>query len=472
MRYIYENATTVHIWLSTSMDEHPHVLQRLANLNKQSTTDDLGNHVSFWRPLDAINNDKYWSRVWIQQEVAFARKLLIHCRKSVFPGECLHCFQNLIEDKVAAFVDLGWIVLSLIFADLSGVHRASRGDEETTRGRRASRPYSNLIKALCSCEHLVATDPRDKVYALLSLVGSDLVSEFGVDYAMPVVEVYLKVARFALEKDHSIGFLAREMRSSGKYDIPSWVPDWSAVASERVFAEEYVMRPENGQGLRYCPRISEDGLRLTVFGKHLDTVSRIDSTMSWLCKADNWESIAQIWFDQLRLIDEILSGDDGIRPASLDDICEAAWETFFRTMIRADNPAGRIGIREYLPQFKTLLEDVLERQWRVLSALGAVSEIARFLWCSFVEICWMKTHWRYLCITNSRTMGLVPDNIAQCGDQIWALLHCSTPILLRPIDDHYEVIGPCYIDDEHIHEDLMGGLADDQKYPISEIVLR
>ena len=71
----------------------------------------------------------------------------------------------------------------------------------------------------------------------------------------------------------------------------------------------------------------------------------------------------------------------------------------------------------------------------------------------------------------SGTFGLVPLS-AQPGDEVWALLHCPKPILIRPVDGHYRVLGPCHIDDQHVFEDLMGGLADEQKYPIQETILR
>ncbi|KAH9215469.1 hypothetical protein DL95DRAFT_388612, partial [Leptodontidium sp. 2 PMI_412] len=41
--------------------------------------DDLGDNPEFWQPIKSIVEDPYWSRVWVQQEIAYAKKLLIYC---------------------------------------------------------------------------------------------------------------------------------------------------------------------------------------------------------------------------------------------------------------------------------------------------------------------------------------------------------------------------------------------------------
>ena len=108
------------------------------------------------------------------------------------------------------------------------------------------------------------------MYAILSLVDGDLVSEFDVDYRNAVIEVYSTVASFVLEKYHSLGFLMRVFQSNRKHAILSWMPDWScdSTGAPPVVASQPIMRCVDGQGPRYSPHISEDGLSLTVSGKH------------------------------------------------------------------------------------------------------------------------------------------------------------------------------------------------------------
>jgi len=73
---------------------------------------------------------------------------------------------------------------------------------------------------------------------------------------------------------------------------------------------------------------------------------------------------------------------------------------------------------------------------------------------------WM---FRRLMTTNMGRIGMVSCR-ARKGDQIWVLLGCSVPVVLRRCDSKqsYEVVGECYIEDYmkgEIIEDLRGGTA-------------
>jgi hypothetical protein len=303
MRQIYQNVSTVHIWLDVSLqDDHP-AYQRLADLN-ESAIDDLGDDALFWKPLLAIGKDEYWTRVWIQQEVAFARRV-VHCRTHTILGDRLLRFQHLIhEKKMASRTDLNsrWDSLDLHYVDLSGPHRDRPGENRNSLTSPSSRRHTNIVETLSLCEHLSATDPRDRVYAILSLVDGDLVSEFDIDYRNTVIEVYSKVTSFVLEKYNSLGFLMRAFQSTRKHALPFWVPDWSCTltGAPPVVTSQLIMRCADGQGPRYSPHISEDGLSLTAFGKQLDTLAAIHTRMSWQRDISGL-SYVRIWVNQLKL---------------------------------------------------------------------------------------------------------------------------------------------------------------------------
>jgi hypothetical protein len=94
---------------------------------------------------------------------------------------------------------------------------------------------------------------------------------------------------------------------------------------------------------------------------------------------------------------------------------------------------------------------------------------------------WMKerqwwfptTIGKCLYVTNSGRFGLALPR-ALSGDEIWAVLHCPVLMVLRRVDDHFQVVGACILDDPHcsIEKDLLNGLADEEKYSLSEIELR
>jgi hypothetical protein len=51
---------------------------------------------------------------------------------------------------------------------------------------------------------------------------------------------------------------------------------------------------------------------------------------------------------------------------------------------------------------------------------------------------------RRFMVTKSGYMGLVPI-LTEVGDVICVLFGCDTPLVLRPVNDYYILIGECYV---------------------------
>lgn len=81
----------------------------------------------------------------------------------------------------------------------------------------------DLLDLADRCRELEATDPRDKIYALLGLAEDD---QFEVDYDESVREVYQRFAVACIERSGTLGIL-NFVIGSYRNDIPSWVPDWT-----------------------------------------------------------------------------------------------------------------------------------------------------------------------------------------------------------------------------------------------------
>lgn len=55
---------------------------------------------------------------------------------------------------------------------------------------------------------------------------------------------------------------------------------------------------------------------------------------------------------------------------------------------------------------------------------------------------------RSLFSTKDGVLGLAPEDVSQ-GDEVWSLDGCPLHMALRSQGDHLEVIGPCFLDEQH-----------------------
>jgi hypothetical protein len=72
-----------------------------------------------------------------------------------------------------------------------------------------------------------ATDPRDRVYALLGIANDAAAKDIVADYTLPCEQAYIMTARVLLQHGHDDILSLCRTRGECK-NLPSWVPDWSA----------------------------------------------------------------------------------------------------------------------------------------------------------------------------------------------------------------------------------------------------
>lgn len=72
----------------------------------------------------------------------------------------------------------------------------------------------------------VATDPRDKVFAVRELFPH-LLGEITVDYTRPVEEIFADATRILIEKTRNLITIFYSIGSDGADKLPSWAVDWA-----------------------------------------------------------------------------------------------------------------------------------------------------------------------------------------------------------------------------------------------------
>ncbi|ETS80777.1 hypothetical protein PFICI_08306 [Pestalotiopsis fici W106-1] len=170
----------------------------------------------------ALEGRKYFTRLWILQEIALARQAIVLCGTSSFPWKDItDCFADKFELAPNQQLVLGFN-RSIYTRPGMELHLLDGG-----------RP---------AC----AKDPRDKVYGLLGLLPSRRIGTVVADYTISAQQLYTEVA-VQLAKIH--GWPAVLARAGSKYQslssLPSWVPDWTCAPTK--LTEYYAPPPPTAQ---------------------------------------------------------------------------------------------------------------------------------------------------------------------------------------------------------------------------------
>jgi hypothetical protein len=291
MRKIYTQATAVRVYIDRSILISDAVYQMLQNLSEKGDGSSLGDDSSIWHPVAHLLQDKYWERLWIQQELVLAKKIVIHCNSTQIDGGALMAFQTLLLRRAhpeLQFSNPGhkrglsqpddWTALSnsIALTMVPSKHllwwRKMREQKQPIlllelvppselSELGAQIPWQDwenkeiipvcLFGAMRVAARLKVTDPRDRVYGILGLVIDVESGDIPIDYTKTEAEVQTDVARFLLRKTRKLMFLPHagldnDLQADGSQQDalrqlsspspiaqapnlsrPSWIPRWT-----------------------------------------------------------------------------------------------------------------------------------------------------------------------------------------------------------------------------------------------------
>ena len=149
------------------------------------------------------------------------------------------------------------------------------------RQRNRHRRGDNVIflRVLYFFSHSRCEDPRDKVFAALSILNLGTALHLKADYHKPLNEVYLDVVRGCLnnceDEYRKLDFLGyaedgKRNRDEGIH-LPTWVPDWRRSRRHLPLSVRWKSTPHNSSMLRN-PRIEVDEDELHLRGWLADCV--------------------------------------------------------------------------------------------------------------------------------------------------------------------------------------------------------
>ncbi|PPJ56526.1 hypothetical protein CBER1_03905 [Cercospora berteroae] len=174
--------------------------------------------------LYALFERPWFSRIWIVQEAGVSGKILVQCGSQQIDWWAFS-FGFLITQKLKRVARLGpeshrnLVVMS---RTRSSIHVGNSMKHMMTKPD----PDLSITSLLSTYRGYEATDPRDKVFALLGIASSN--GGLVPDYTKSCEAVYQDIAATLLQQSPHLDLLAScHATPECNESKPSWVPDWS-----------------------------------------------------------------------------------------------------------------------------------------------------------------------------------------------------------------------------------------------------
>ncbi|PMD34954.1 HET-domain-containing protein [Hyaloscypha variabilis F] len=425
--------------------------ENFKNVWKKSTVSQLKEHLDVplpeeetWKCVRHLLNQPCFRRTWIVQEVALAQKIRI----LFSPGIEI----DWDEDKASSF--------TTFFITVSARNHNSGTDHGHYIGREMiysralilarsqtrtfpESPSLRLLALLVITRRFEVTDPRDKIYGILSLATDSAYLDITPDYIKSIRDVYMNVARRLIQCMKSLDVLKHV--ETLKYDdsLPSWVPDWRSIRME-LFGDDVITGTHFYNATRgMAPQLVEptEPSKLGLRGVMLDVITTITSgpVEDGGQRSDGAVAAGhELWWIRAKT---------------------AIGPTYKPTGEDLSMALGRTRIadrRDDVQKFGGKKNDPIEVE---------EDEVRYYYFRSLGVIIQNQILYRNLITTENGFMGLVPLT-AQEGDIIYLVPGCDTPLTLRRLNNNeFHFVGQCYV------HGIMYGEAFPDDVSLEDIVL-
>ncbi|KAE9363163.1 hypothetical protein N431DRAFT_550864 [Stipitochalara longipes BDJ] len=373
----------------------------------------------FYQGFGDIVDRRWWSRVWVVQEVFAARSATLVCSKKCIPyQDFFDWYQILIRDHSPKSTMI-WRYFGSSFEHFNA--------QSWTRATKSGADRINrLFQTLCVVRSLQASNPRDKIFGVLGLSDHFKSILPTPDYDTSATKLFTNVAKTILVKTESLDILYEATTGTPVSSHPSWVPDWSQLPIMMHCGLSSFSAAHNSEAIF---AFSLGDRELQVKGKRFDGIGKIhfaDLTAYGL--RGSLED---------RIPGFLRSCEAGFTLTTYptgESVEEALWRTFCWNL---DNDGYSRASPERGDGFREWHRLLISNDDLAIIVSGMLSQKDAF------ELIINQT--TPLCTTAKGFLAAVPCT-TEVGDCIAILSGGNIPFVLRPTGDHYyRLVGPCYV---------------------------
>lgn len=387
------------------------------------------------KPLVALFEARYFSRLWVFQELALSPLATIFWGRAKMRFEWVALVADLIERKhMAEFASYD--------TALVGLQNCAKM-YNTWKGAYANDSFFDLLLAT---RGLRSQEPVDKVYGLLGIRTRDSAPADGkrfveVDYNKGKYEVFRSVAEKVLLDGQDVRCLAAVERRDGQWDNgeASWVPDFTVLGDIFLPALDAHTHGETSAGVLRSTDCAISSC-LTLQGTNVDTIAMvIDPGFD---PTSHWRNIASL--NTLRaLVNSLLSlaSDETLA------ICLTAGFALSMTNAVDDIPAHVAALHAFVAWQPTLTTEVDDSASCLVSPPSDTSDSEAQIAYRFFQASARAMHSRHAFCTVEGLLGVGPRGVAE-GDAVVVLFGGNVPFVLRGLGDvagHWRLVGQSYV---------------------------
>ncbi|KAM0484265.1 hypothetical protein ACHAPX_001685 [Trichoderma viride] len=466
---IYSSATNVAIYLGEASEDSDLAVDFIMECDKPSEDTNSLSYTKSVELIQALSSFFYrpwFTRVWVIQEVVLPATGTAYCGNKTLSWSTIKHFNS-------------WNTTNKWLQQLPFVVSAPN---VSLTEHHVEPP---MLKLLLQARHCEATDPRDKIYSMLSLLDtSDKPFSLKPRYEDPVAKVYTDCA-FALMADSSYNLLSAMQGGSTIDGLPSWVPDWSVQPKREILGTSmritrnrpriFEKRADNPQSPQIILDESttgtmKDAARLRIAGYACGKIIKMGSPYvagQGPFPLREWKSLLQ---------DEVMVGRRKANVVPQYYHGNDSNEYFFYEVISTYSAGYDNAIIRFVKKERALEGDGSALSWEACvrqmaseknSAQATEDSLLPFTDIPFrlaakdqppsyrlyVQAILRHCHSRRFFITDTGYMGIGPED-AKIGDEIYICVDAAVPFVFRESHDNsnaqsttvFQLVGECCVD--------------------------
>ena len=524
MRQIYQSAACVLVWLGPRVDTDQGLIELIDGLHKRLSEATKGQDPHSldlfalknagltpeaasedWVRLGNFYQEAWFTRKWVIQEVASAKRIGVMKGPLVIPSDPLWQLPELLVAtnliNVVKSAQLDKVRLGNVEGEwrLNGIRQAYVMSIQRLDLQRKN--PANLFELLCRFRDSLATEQKDHIFALVGISSDGAHPAYRPDYTKAVEDVYREVAWTTINQYSSLHMLSAAGLQDGIANLPSWTPDWTVSPQVLLYGlafpttfqasgmtkgvithkEGDVAQTPHYRGVfamlkallmhHPCPTdvptpgyacLSPNNSILTVLGKIVAVVNKLGTAQTlkeilpqldrpsfvpdWVTSGWTTEQLQRLYSqrkfgDDLHAEAEALAQQQSTYPSYITG--GSMHDAFWRTLIYNTTPTGERVPDSYAKNYLS---------WRAL--VGMLSQPENHFHSTMAEhsvpgmvydeLFGIAMPGRRFFTAREGYIGLAPSR-TRAGDVVCVVKGANVPFILRPRgENRYVLVGECY----------------------------